>query len=395
MCQFFNKAFIGIIYSFSAVLLIIPAFFSCSKGDKHDSEVPSYLKDYAALYRENPRQANLQWFKDARFGLFMHYGVYSLLEQGEWVQLRHDPPIPVSDYDTLQRHFKADRFDPDFITDLAIKAGMKYITITARHHDSFCLFDTRQTDFNAMEAPARRDLIGELAKACRAKGLGLFLYYSYALDWRHPYFYSRSASEVGEVQWSAARPAYEDLQPEYKFDNEKDFKIYIDFVHAQLTEILTQYPDLAGIWLDPIMGYYSRPDLFPIEETYALIRKLQPQALIAFKQGANGDEDFVAPERTPRAHPSGGSVARTAWEKNRGKPREICNTLQPHAWGYNKADDGRHRTAEEVIDMLKEAAAVDANLLLNVGPLPDGSFPGEDVKTLISVGEILKKEPIW
>jgi alpha-L-fucosidase len=362
-----------------------------SEDNGAERAVPRYLRDYAALYAEDPKAANLQWFRDAKFGLFMHYGVYSLLEQGEWVQLRHDPPIPVADYDTLQVDFAAENFDPDFITDLALEAGMQYITITARHHDSFCLFETKETDFNSIQSPAKRDLIGELAQACERKGIGLFLYYSYGLDWKHPYFYSREASKKGEVDWSAARPDYDTPQPEYKFERDEDFVHYIDFVHAQLKELLTQYPNLAGIWLDPIMGYYSRPDLFPIEETYALIRELQPQALISFKQGANGDEDFVAPERTPRAHVRGGTVAQLAWEKNKDKPKEICNTLQPHAWGYNKADDGVHRNADDVMLMLEEAAAVQANLLLNVGPKPDGSFPEEDVATLKEVGRRLRE----
>ena len=296
----------------------------------------------------------------------------------------------------LFQDFNPDKFDADFITDLAIEAGMKYINITSRHHDSFSLFKTNHTEFNSVDAPnCGRDLIGELAKACDEKGLGLFLYYSYALDWKHPYFYSRAASEEGEVNWTAARPAYATPQPEYKFEKNEDFKAYIDFVHAQLEELLVQYPNIAGIWLDPIMGYYSRPDLFPIEETYTLIRKLNPHVLISFKQGANGDEDFVAPERTPRAHQHGGSVAQTAWEKNKDKPKEICNTLQPRAWGYKKSVNGQHKTADEVYAILQEADSIGANLLLNVGPLADGSFPEEDVNTLKEVGKKLRDNPIW
>jgi IS5 family transposase len=107
------------------------------KSDRRPGKAPNYLSEYAQLYQEDPRKANLEWFKEARFGLFMHYGVYSLLEAGEWVQLRHKPPIPVADYDTLKNKFTANNFDADFITDLAIAAGMKYINITARHHDSF------------------------------------------------------------------------------------------------------------------------------------------------------------------------------------------------------------------------------------------------------------------
>jgi alpha-L-fucosidase len=146
---------------------------------------------------------------------------------------------------------------------------------------------------------------------------------------------------------------------------------------------------LAGIWLDPIMGYYARPDLFPIESTYALIREANPGALICFKQGANGDEDFVAPERTPRAHPQGGELAAQAWEKNKNKPIEICETLQPRVWGYDERNQGEHRTPDDVMGMLDNASRYNANLLLNTGPLPDGSIPPEDVATLQAVGKKL------
>ncbi len=333
------------------------------------------------------RQDTLEWFRSAKFGLFMHYGVYSLLGRGEWVQLRQ--AIPVAEYAKLKDQFKADKFDVDFITDLALEAGMKYVNLTSRHHDSFCLFATKETDFNSVNSPARRDLIGELTDACRKKGLGIFYYYSYALDWRHPYFYSRQA---GLPIWSSARPDYKEPQPEYKFQKDADFRHYIDFVHAQIRELLTQFGPISGLWLDPIMGYYARPDLFPIKQTYALIRRLQPGCLICFKQGANGDEDFVAPERTMQAHRRGGEVGRRAWELNRGKPGEICDTLQERAWGYQKADDKRHRNADEVMRMLEEAAKLNANLLLNTGPLPDGAIHPEDVATLREVGKRLRRK---
>ncbi len=352
--------------------------------------VPSYLSEYNKTYSQEPREAALQWFQDAKFGLFMHYGIYSIVGLGEWVQLRQK--IPVAEYAKLKDRFTAQSFDPDFITDLALAAGMKYVNITSRHHDSFCLFSTKQTDFNSVNSPAERDLVGELVEACQKKGLGLFLYYSYALDWRHPYFYSREATTQGEVQWGAARPDYDHPQPEYKFEKDADFQHYIEFVHAQLKELLTQYGPLAGIWLDPIMGYYSRPDLFPIDETYALIRSLQPQVLICFKQGANGDEDFVAPERDPRAHPRGGTVARMAWERNKGKPIEICNTLQPRTWGYDMRNAQEHRTADDVMQMLAHANKVNANLVLNTGPYYDGSIHPEDAQTLRNVGQRLEKK---
>ena len=353
------------------------------------TDVPSYLKGYEDLFARDPRQASLAWFRDAKYGLFLHYGVYSILSHGEWVQLRET--IPVAEYAKLKDRFTADKFDADFITDLALESGMKYVNITSAHHDSFCLFKTNTTDWSSMNSPARRDLIGELAEACARKGLGFFTYYSYGLDWKHPYFYSLEASQVGEVKWNSARPAYKDPQPEYKFEKDEDFRKYIDFKHEQLRELLTQYKDLAGIWLDPIMGYYSRPDLFPIEETYSLIRSLSPKALICFKQGANGDEDYVAPEREPRAHQNGGEVGRIAWERNQGKPIEICDTMQPRVWGVDVRNEGDHKKPEQVLEMLEHARKVDANLLLNTGPLADGSIHAADDKSLRAAGQQLRQ----
>jgi alpha-L-fucosidase len=339
--------------------------------------IPSYLKGYESLYAADPRSAALEWFKDSRFGLFMHYGLYSILGRHEWVMYREN--IPLGEYEKLKDKFT--------------KAEMKYVNITARHHDSFCLFDSKVSDYNSMRSPARRDIVSELAEQCQKKGLGLFLYYSYALDWRHPYFYPRSI-------YSIARPKYEPPEPRYLWRRDEDSQHYIDFVHAQITELLTNYGPLAGIWLDPIMGYYARPDLFPIEQTYELIRKIQPQTLISFKQGANGEEDFAAPERgghslaenvRKRVGPQQALIAQRAWRKNKDKHNELCNTLQPRGWGYMKADDGKHRGPEQVIKMLADARAQKCNLLLNTGPLPDGAIHTEDVNTLLEVGRRIRR----
>jgi len=361
---------------FSAIILLV----ACVTVK---SQVPAYLKDYRTVYKTSPREANRQWFKDAQFGMFIHYGLYSQLGKGEWVQLRDT--IPLDKYTKLKDSFSPSGFDAKSIVELAKKAGMKYITITSKHHEGFCLFKTKETDYNSVDSPAQRDLIGELAKACEKEGLGLFLYYSYAADWYHPWFYSREAG------WGSARPAYKVNPSEYKYKKPEDFRKYIDYVHAQLTELLTQYPSVAGIWFDPVMGFYANPDVFPIAETYALIRKLSPHALISFKQGANGDEDFMAPERGGNAKVGNQyPVAVKAYELNQNKPKEVCNTMQPHlpgidggsTWGYNKSIDGHHLKVEDVKKLLDDAKSNGYNLLLNVGPLPDGSIHSEDIETL-------------
>jgi alpha-L-fucosidase len=357
------------------------------------AKVPSYLKGYESLYSKDPHRAALEWFRKAGFGLFMHYGLYSQLGRGEWVMLREK--IPVARYEKLKATFNPDHFDADKITDLVQAAGMKYVTVTSKHHEGFCLFRTSHTTYNSFDSPARRDLIGDLAAACHKKGLGLFLYYSYGADWHHPYFCAPRAG------WKNYRPDYPEPQPQYLWHKDSDFRIYVDYVHNQLRELLTHYGPLAGIWFDPIMGYYARPDLFPMAETYALVSSLQPQCLVSFKQGANGSEDFAAPERAsaglhrfdsilPDRRAVSREVAQRAWQKNKNKQIELCNTLQPHAWGYNKADDGNHRHADAVTEMLRNAWGSKANLLLNTGPLPDGSIAGEDVGTLREVGRRLR-----
>ena len=348
------------------------------------NNVPLYLRGYENLYNKDPREAALAWFADADFGLFMHYGLYSLLGRGEWVMLREK--IPVKEYMKLKAKFAAEHFDPDFITNMALEAEMNYVNITSRHHDGFCLFETKEHDYHSMASPAKRDLIGDLAQACHKKGLGLFLYYSYAADWWHPYFYAREAG------WANARPAYETPPERYKWKTDEDFQIYVNYVHSQLRELLTNYGPIAGIWFDPIMGFYSRPDLFPMEETYALVRSLQPQVLISFKQGATGTEDFAAPERSGHSlanrlkEPEHRRVAEHAWEQNKSKHNEICDTLQPRIWGYRKADDENHLDADEVLKQLEAAKDRNCNLLMNTGPLPDGSIHQVDVKTLREVG---------
>ncbi len=362
----------------AAAFWLLPGISGCT------SAVPAYMSCSEADDRADPRGASVEWFRHAGFGLFMHYGLYSQLGRGEWVMYRDK--IPVAEYVKLKDTFTAEKFDADHMVDLALAAGMKYVNITSRHHDGFCLFRTSQTDYNSVSSPAKRDLVGELAEACRKKKVGLFLYYSYALDWKHPYFFPR------DERCPVARPAYDKPEPTYLFRKDEDFRHYLDFVHAQMRELLTQYGPLAGLWLDPLMGYYGRPELFPLKETYGLIRSLQPGCLISFKQGANGDEDFVAPERKAAALKRGGDAAVAVWEKNRGKPVEICDTLQPAAWGYDKSAEGKHKTGDDVMRMLADARAQDANLLLNTGPLADGSIHPDDEATLREVGRRLRNQ---
>ena len=332
---------------------------------------PRYLASHAEGYAKDPRAAALEWFRHAKFGLFMHFGLYSLLGRHEWVQFREK--IPVAEYAKLTKDFTAKDFDADFITDLALDAGMKYVNITTRHHDSFCLFDSKHTDFKSTNTPAKRDLVAELAEQCHAKGLALFFYYSHGRDWRHPH-------APNNDQWGGnARPKYETPDPAYAYGKDHDLQQYIAFMAAQIGELCTNYGPIAGIWLDGIATPASRPervDEFHLPELYQQIWDSRPQVLVSYKQGLIGTEDFLAPERK--------------WEGETGKSIELCDTLQPHGWGYIKEDDGKHKTPEQVMAMLETAAARPANLLLNTGPLPGGGIHPEDEATLRAVGKLLR-----
>lgn len=355
---------------------------------QHESR--RYLGKFAAAHGNNARAAALAWFQNARFGLFMHYGLYSQLGKGAWAMLKEK--IPLSQYEKLKDSFHPEGFDADRIVRIATDAGMKYVNLTSKHHEGFCLFRTRQTDYCSTESPDRRDLVGELAEACRKHGMAMFLYYS-LLDWHHPYFPDPSAG------WQFYRPAYAEKPAQYLWRNDGDTRIYVEYMRRQLRELLTQYGPIAGIYFDPVMAYWARPDLFPMEDIYRMIRELQPGCLIAFKQGATGTEDWITPERRPAQIASYAGIAperrqhareveEHAWALNKTKPMELANTLQPVHWGWFANDDGRHRRPEEVLVMLKMARQANANLLLNTGLLPEGCIAAEDVCTLRATGKL-------
>jgi alpha-L-fucosidase len=354
--------------------------------------IPSYLEAYKDLYVRDPHAAAIEWFKNARSGLFMHYGLYSVLggewqgkqmvnenhpdrPNAEWIQF--NSRIPVAEYAHLKDRFTAAKFDADFITDLALAAGMKYVNITTRHHDSFCLFRTQETDFNSVNSAARRDLVAELAAQCRKKKLGLFLYYSHGRDWKHPH--------APTLAWSGdSRPHYERPQPEYIPDSEVDVRKYAAFLEKQVVELLTQYGPVAGIWLDGegVLKAYAkkRPGglkevvaLLRVNELYAKIRSLQPQCLVSYKQGVTMTEDFLTPERK-----SFGLEAS-------GKPLEINTTLQAWSWGYNKFST-EWKTVDDIEALAHEARNARANLLLNVGPAGDGHIVPQEEKLLREIG---------
>lgn len=343
------------------------------------TDVPNYLKDHAETYKRSPHQANLEWFANARFGLFLHYGLYSQLARGEWVM--HHEKIPADEYAKLAETFDPSGFDAEFIADLAVEAGMSYVNLTACHHEGFCLWGSKVEPFNSVNV-CGRDLVGELAAACDARGLGFFAYFTHCLNWRLPFSDPQRHPLMGGQE--APPPSAEEIAEFWRWS------------HGCIREICQLPVPLAGVWLDIIRMYYTNPERVPIEQTYELIGRQRPEALIAFKQGATGTEDFASPERSFRSlgEPlrkagleQAAQRADAAWEANRHKHNEICMTLQRGAWGYQ--EDAEHLDADALGAELDYAGKHNCNLLANTGPLPDGSIHPDDVASLREVGRRL------
>jgi len=352
------------------------------------TNVPSYLREYAGEYAATPRDAALSWFRDAKYGLFLHFGLYSLLGRHEWVQLKE--LIRPGDYAELAHAFKADKFDPEAIADFAVDCGMRYINLTSRHHDGFCLWPSRETSFHVGNSPCGRDLVGELAQACDKRGLGFFLYYSHGRDWKHPH-------APNNDRWGgSARPNYNPPELTYASGTAHDLNYYVEFMMRQITELLSDYGPLAGIWLDgiavplhprdesgnPIEGFDPRTDAdaFRCQELYDHIHAQQPQVLVSYKQGYLGTEDFFAPEH---------KVYNRFGDAAKAKPGEVCTT-SGGGWGYTAGHP--YLGADELWQTLKTTREGSYNLLMNVGPLPDGAFPEQATQTLRAVGERIRTE---
>ena len=303
-------------------------------------------------------------YRDARFGMFVHWGVYSLLGQGEWVMQNRDLTVPT--YEWLASTFNPVKFDARAWVALVKSAGMRYITITARHHDGFSMFATKATPYNIVDwTPFKRDPLKELADECRRQGVTLYFYYS-QLDWHHPDYFPR-----GQTGKTTGRP------------ESGDWNRYVDFMDRQLEELLTGYGPLGGIWFD---GMWDKPEApWRLDRTYALIHRLQPAALIIpnhHKSPLPGEDVQTFEQDLPGANTAGFNT------KDIGSlPLETSLTMNG-SWGFN-ITDRRFKSVREIVGYLARAAGSDANLLLNVGPRPDGTIQPEAIERLQAVGRWL------
>lgn len=308
-------------------------------------------------------QARLEWFKDAKFGVFVHWGAYSVIGRHEWA--RHRFQIPQAEYDVFARQFNPVNFDAEKWTSLFERAGAKYVVITSKHHDGFAIYRSKVSDYDIEITPYKGDPLKDLAKAAPKHGLRLGFYHS-IMDWHHPAYSPNRA-------WEAADPK--------KVGNNSQ---YVDFMKEQLRELLTGYGDVAMIWFDGEWEH-TLANLKRDDEVYDFIRMLQPNTLIndrLYERKPGNKADFGTPEQF---------VPATGVKTPDGKAAlwESCVTINMDSWGYNKYETD-FKTERDLIRMLVEVVSKGGNLLLNIGPKPDGTIQQEFVTRLEAMGQWLK-----
>lgn len=336
--------------------------------------VSSYLfaQDFTKETKEQ-KDRRMKWWREARFGLFIHWGLYAI-PAGKWgdkthygEQIRDEAQIPIQEYEKLLLQFNPINFDAKEWVRLAKSAGMKYIVITSKHIDGFCLFDSKVTEWDVMSTPFKRDILKELSDACKEEGINLCFYYA-IMDLHHPDYLPRR-------NW----------EKEIRPGTGADFSRYITYMKAQLKELVQNYGPLGVLWFDA-----EWEDTWTHElgiEFYNYVRSLQPDIIInnrvdkgregmsGFSKGENVG-DFGTPEQ---------EVPDTGFP---GSDWESCMTMNKH-WGYNEHDKD-YKSAKELIRTLIDIASKGGNLLLNIGPMANGEFPPESVERLKQIGDWMK-----
>ena len=294
-----------------------------------------------------PHLARLEWWREARFGMFVHWGPVSV--KGTEIGWSRGAEVPVEEYDALYKGWNPAKFDADQWVKAARDAGMKYLVFTTKHHDGFCMWDTRQTEFNVMRSPFGRDVVRELAEACRKAGIAFGTYHS-VCDWHHPDF------PLGSPGGTTRKPA-------------PDLERYTAYLRSQLTELVKNYGPLLLMWFDV-------PQEFDVARGQALIdlvRSLQPDIIVNNRSGAAGDYD--TPEQ---------EVGKFQMER----PWETCMTIC-RQWAWKPDDD--MKSLRQCLQTLVLCAGGDGNLLFNVGPRPDGTIEPRQVERLREMGAWLGK----
>jgi alpha-L-fucosidase len=324
------------------------------------------------------RDERMEWWRQARFGMFIHWGLYAVPAGqwkgekvsgiGEWIMERAQ--IPVSEYEQLARQFNPVKFDAEQWVQIAKNAGMKYIVITSKHHDGFCLWDTKYTDYDVVDAaPFKRDILGELSEACRKNGIKLCFYHS-IMDWHHP---------------DAQAPFY----PKYNDTSKSNpnFDRFVEYyLKGQIKELVQNYGPLGILWFD---GEWVRDWSREMGwDMYEYCLGLQPDVIVNNRvgggrqgmQGLSKSDEFAGDYGTPEQEIPATGIPGLDWE--------TCMTMND-TWGF-KSDDNNWKSREDLLRKLVDIASKGGNFLLNVGPTAEGLIPGPSVERLAAIGEWMK-----
>lgn len=378
------------------VILIVSFITGCSS--QMNDTIPYWLYEYKETFKESPNKAAKYWFKEAKFGMFVHLNLASLCQNGKadyirWVNgdageelldfVGYSKEVYTSTPDKnelLYKKYSLTNFNAEDICQLAIEAKMKYITFTTSHLGRCYNFKTAQTDFTSLNAPVGRDLAMELANACKKYGLVLFFY----------------------------------VPPEFA----RTDSLHLEKNRNVLKELLTQYGDIGGIWFDGIGDFYHHPENYTkLSETFNYIKSIQPHALVSFKEGAICEEDFLSPEHfmlpyeydfNNEGQQERFNIRLDRWKRQNNERWENCNkhllrevnTVMQECYnrdrvhvksGWINDKSARHWSGSEVFNWLTYARYTGSNLLMNIGPQADGSIHPDDAKALKELGSMIEK----
>jgi len=321
---------------------------------------------------EAMKAQRMKWWTDARFGMFIHWGLYAMPARHEWVKNRER--MTDEQYQKYFDMFNPDLYNPKEWAKMAREAGMKYVVLTAKHHEGFCLFDSKFTDYKSTNTPIKKDLIKEFVEAFRAEGLKVGFYYS-LIDWHHP-----------DYTIDSRHPQRQESDAEYeKLNKGKDMNKYREYMKNQVRELLTNYGEISIIWFDfsfPGKNGKGRAD-WDSENLLKLARSLQPGIIVDDRldlRDVEGGWDFTTPEQ----------YKVDKWPEVNGKrvPWETCQTFSG-SWGYYR-DETTWKSPAQLIELLVESVSKGGNLLLNVGPTARGTFDNRAQERLDAMGEWMK-----
>lgn len=350
---------------------LIAGYVSCKRTEKESVTVD---KDWGKIIEETREEKDnrMAWWREARFGMFIHWGLYAI-PAGEWKGetrhaewILHTAQIPVREYEKFASRFNPVKFNAKKWVKIAKDAGMKYIVITSKHHDGFCLFDSKLTDYDVMDVtPFKRDILKELADECHRQNLKICWYHS-IMDWHNPDYLPRRKWEKHSTEGA-------------------DYSRYIDYMKGQVKELVTNYGEIGVLWFDG--EWESTWDQKKGYELFRYVRSLQPNIIINNRvgKGRAGMAGTFDPEMAPGDF---GTPEQEIPATGLGYDWETCMTMNDH-WGYNK-NDHNWKSKEDLIRKLVDITSKGGNFLLNVGPTAEGLFPQPSIERLAAIGKWMK-----